>query len=66
MSTDYVEVNGVRYPIKVNKNGEHYYNVGFFVYRLPWLDKPKCPDPHNCKSWIEALSDVCKDCKFRR
>lgn len=24
--------------IKVNKNGEHYYNVGFTVYRLPWLD----------------------------
>lgn len=24
--------------VKVNKNGEHYYNDGFTVYRLPWLD----------------------------
>ena len=28
--------------------------------------RPKCPDPHNCKRWIEALSDVCQGCKFQR
>ena len=30
--------NGVAYPVKVNKNGEHYYVIGSVVYRLPWLD----------------------------